>query len=85
MNFLNIIFVSVKQRIAIPTESVVSGTDQMTKTKPDKRWNIRCIMITSVIVICSLTVLVMAIDYTSNLDTKGKGIYNINQAYMCRV
>ena len=80
MYFLNIYFVSVKQRIAIPTESVVSGIDQMTKIQPYKIWNIRCIIIASVIVMCSATILVTAIVYTPNLETKGKGIYNINQA-----
>ena len=79
MYFLNIYFVSVKQRIAIPTESGVSRTEQMTKTEPDKRWSTKCIIITPVIVMCSVAILVMAIVYTSNLDTKDKGIYNINQ------
>ena len=51
---------SVKPRAAIPTPCTEPRTDQMTKPEPNKRWGIKCIIMTSVIVMCSLTILITA-------------------------
>ena len=68
---------SVKPKAAVPTPCTESRTDQMSNSEPDKRWNIKCIIITSVIVMCSLTILITAVVYTSHLVTKRNGTHNL--------
>ena len=68
---------SVKPRAAVPTPCTEPRTDKMTKPESNKRWGIKCIIMTSVIVMCSLTILITAAVYTSHLVTKRKGTHNL--------
>ena len=64
---------SLEHSAAVPTQSIASRTIKMTKSGSGKRWSNKCIIITSIIVMCSVTTVIIPTVYTSNKVIKQNG------------